>query len=122
MKNFSIDVSFNTFLPQDQRDRLNYEIIKKVTEIVGDDYNGTCFVYSEKEGLLEYKKELSEYFAWFDKIKAEYGITYKHEILTKADINIWNKWKDWNKKLEEISTLLRLTKADKEEIFKQLSV
>ncbi len=121
-KNFSIDVSLNTSLSQKQRDSIMYELAKKLLEIVGDEYDGTCLVYSEREGVAEYKKELSDYYEWFNKLKAEKGIQFKHEILTKCGIDDYNKCKDWNKKLKEMSLSLKFTDDDEKEILKQILI
>lgn len=60
--------------------------------------------------LQDYKNELKEFFEWFNPIKKEYGIEFKHEILTKAGIEIYNKTKEWNQKLKSMEASLKLDK------------
>jgi transcriptional regulator with PAS, ATPase and Fis domain len=46
MKSFSIEVRIEESLPQEKRDLLRIQLLKKFIEIAGDDFNGTCLIFS----------------------------------------------------------------------------
>lgn len=46
MKSFSIEVRIEESLPQEKRDLLSIQLLKKFIEIAGDDFNGTCLIFS----------------------------------------------------------------------------
>lgn len=97
-------------------------------EHIGSDFSGAenffeVYVRSKlkKVTVEDYRKELREYFEWFLPISKEYSIDFKHEILTKANIEIFNKAKEWSKKIRSMEKRLNLTEVEIKKMEVELS-
>ncbi len=69
MKRFSIEVTVGDQLSQEKKDLIIIQLVKKFIEIAGDDFNGTCIIFSSRTENSNISKAQEETLSLADQEK-----------------------------------------------------